>query len=260
MTPVQPSHDDLVATLSAHGEALVAAVQAAPPDQPVACCPGWTTPDLAAHVTNVYRHKLPLLLGHLDRAPDPGEWIRARPDDPGLVPELAAAHAELVEALAAYRGEEPLWSWHPGGQTARFWSRRMAHETLIHRIDAEGLLGRSTPIPATLATDGIDELVEVFLGRPAPHRIPEEVPTRPAEPPELVALVAADTHRSWQLRLAPDAGGAQPPGERPADLTITGPADPLLRYVWGRSGLDELTVDGPEDLEQQFRSYCAART
>ena len=46
----------------------------------------------------------------------------------------------------------------------RFWIRRMAQETVIHRVDAELALGEPfAPIPDDLALDGIDEVLERFL-------------------------------------------------------------------------------------------------
>ena len=40
---------------------------------------------------------------------------------------------------------------------ASFWARRMAHETAVHRADAEIAVGRAPVIDTAIAVDGIDE-------------------------------------------------------------------------------------------------------
>ena len=39
----------------------------------------------------------------------------------------------------------------------------MAHETAVHRVDAELARGASTPVDAGLAMDGVDELLHIML-------------------------------------------------------------------------------------------------
>ena len=48
-------------------------------------------------------------------------------------------------------------------KTAGFVLRRMAHETAVHRLDAERAAGREHTIDADLASDGIDEFLFEFL-------------------------------------------------------------------------------------------------
>ena len=60
-----------------------------------------------------------------------------------------------------------------------FWFRRMAHETVIHRVDAELAAGLPTAhVPDDLAIDGIDEVSRFFEGVDDPseavHRINTE--------------------------------------------------------------------------------------
>ena len=54
-----------------------------------------------------------------------------------------------------------------GPTTAAFWFRRQAHETAVHRWDAQRAATPSSvdPIDATLAADGVDEWLEVFVPR-----------------------------------------------------------------------------------------------
>jgi hypothetical protein len=48
-------------------------------------------------------------------------------------------------------------------QTVGFWARRMALETVVHRVDAEQARGAVAPVDAALATDGIDEILVIML-------------------------------------------------------------------------------------------------
>lgn len=111
---------------------------------------------------------------------------------------------------------------HGGPVTVEDWTRRLAHEFAIHRLDAESAL--LTP-PVTryrteFAEDGIDE----FLAFLTPRR---------AKPSgrEGIVQVSTDT-RTWTVLLRAD----QPPtlGEGVPDLTLAGPADDVYRALWGR--------------------------
>ncbi|MDQ1400699.1 MAG: hypothetical protein QOK20_2631 [Acidimicrobiaceae bacterium] len=68
---------------------------------------------------------------------------------------------KLLETLRATDPDEPVWNWFDRAPApARFWFRRMAHETAVHRWDGEAGAGEPGPIAPDLAVDGIDE----FLG------------------------------------------------------------------------------------------------
>jgi hypothetical protein len=52
-----------------------------------------------------------------------------------------------------------VWAWGPD-QHARFWSRRMLYETVVHHSDAELALGREPVIDRAVAVAGVDEFLE----------------------------------------------------------------------------------------------------
>ena len=126
----------------------------------VPSCPGWTVADLVRHVAEVYLHKVTLMR----TGEEPREW-----PPPSLAAE--APLAALGRAYGALRAEfrtrgpgQPAPTWYDPDQTVAFWIRRMALETVIHRIDAELAAGLPvTPVPDDLAADGVDEVLKRML-------------------------------------------------------------------------------------------------
>ena len=128
---------------------------------PVPTCPGWTMGDLVFHVAEVYLHKVTVMRT--------GEWPKQWPP-PGAehaakLPLLGRAYGELIAEFSARRPTDPTPTWYDPDQTVAFWIRRMAQETVMHRIDAELAAGLPvTPVPDDLALDGVDEVLKRFLG------------------------------------------------------------------------------------------------
>ena len=84
----------------------------------------------------------------------------AIPDDPAGLPDwLEGSAAELVATLAGADPDAECWTW-TADHHVRFWSRRMAHETAVHRWDGQGASGSPEPFDGALAVDGIDEHLE----------------------------------------------------------------------------------------------------
>ena len=77
------------------------------------------------------------------------------------------------------------------------WARRQAHETAIHRVDAQ--LAAGIPVTAcapAFAADGIDELLVLF--------VPRRGAKLRADPPATLAVGCTDVDASWLLRLDAD--------------------------------------------------------
>src|SRR6201999_3325814 len=71
---------------------------------------------------------------------------------------LDRSYEELTAQFAARDPRSPAATWYEPEQTVGFWIRRMAQETVMHRIDAElAVDGTVSAIPEELAVDGIDE-------------------------------------------------------------------------------------------------------
>jgi uncharacterized protein (TIGR03083 family) len=203
------------------------------PAAPVPSCPEWTVEDLTRHVGMVYLHKVASMraAGTLP----PGEEMEWPP--PGLEEEatldlLDRGYAELTAEFAARKPDEPAASWYEPDRSVAFWIRRMAQETVIHRVDAELALREPfAEIPEDLAVDGVDEILERFLAWPSRKWLDYFAADLPAEAERV--LVRTGEHR-WLLRMAPDGVWIEEPGAD-ADATISGDPVPLLLWLWRRS-------------------------
>src|ERR1700761_5538801 len=128
---------------------------------PVPTCPDWTVADLVRHLGQVYLHKVELMR----TGKQPESWPPAEFADTDPVQLLDRGYNALTREFSARQPADATMTWYGPEQTVGFWIRRMAQETLIHRIDAELACGMLvSPVPEDLSIDGIDELLTIFLG------------------------------------------------------------------------------------------------
>jgi uncharacterized protein (TIGR03083 family) len=109
----------------------------ADPATPVPTCPGWTIAGLARHhgtthrwVEHIVRNRVRERLWSRDLPIEPPE------DDADCAAWVADGAERLIATLRAAGPDDTAWTWVPDGH-ARFWSRRMAYEALVHRADVE---------------------------------------------------------------------------------------------------------------------------
>jgi hypothetical protein len=150
-----------------------------------------------------------------------------------------------------------VWTW-AADHTAGFVLRRQAHEALIHRLDAELVVGEVTSLDPALAADGVDEALCVMYGTaPAWGSLaPQGTPGR---------VIATDVGRAWQVGFgrftgtSPDTGNVYDEDmltmpsttDLPAAFTLEGTAADLDRWLWGRGDLRVLQTSGdPVALER----------
>jgi len=227
----------------AHLEAEVARMLAAAADvldEPVAACPGWSVADLLAHQSGIYRFVSAQL-----RAEPGSETARFDPPDPGEPLEVLRATAdEVIDALRVTDPTEhrPNWADAP---TAAFWFRRMAQETLVHRLDVELAAGGAGPVDVALALDGIDELGDTFLAHAERRRITGSS--------ETVHLHATDEGLpegagEWTYTFH-ERGVDVAHGHAKGDMAVRGPAAELLLFVWNRRPVQVECFGEPDPLE-----------
>ncbi len=219
---------------------FVEAVRKSGLDAPVPTCPDWTAADLARHQGRVFYWISTIVetkaQEYIDRTPFEDEAEGA--DDPLAFVERGAEHALAV--LGAADPETPVWNWIDGGPgPARFWFRRMAHETVVHRADAEaaatGRIGTSRVDPAELAADGIDEFLD-FL----------DMRSRGGRTPPLSGSYhfhTTDVPGEWVVVFDGDAVTIRREHAK-ADVAVRGPASDLELFLYSRRGSEGLDTFG----------------
>jgi uncharacterized protein (TIGR03083 family) len=179
------------------------------------------------------------------------EWFRGERLDAGAAPaglvELyEETTARLGAALWALEPAEPVSSWWKADQTAGFWQRRMAHETAVHRWDAQLAHGSPEPVDADLASDGIDENFEVMV--PSRRRWAEH-PRQGSG--ETYHFHRADGPGEWLVRFTPE-GPVVTREHAKGDAAVRGTASDLFLFLWRRLPADRLEVFGDPDLLPRY--------
>lgn len=209
----------------------------------VPTCPDWTVADLVRHVAAVYLHKVECM--RLGSHPDP--WPPPGLDDEEPVALLERAYAALASEFAAREPGSPAFTWYGPDQTVGFWIRRMAQETVIHRVDAElGAGVPHAPIPADLAHDGIDELLVAFVefgSRTWPDEYAEMLASADGR---AVRVETADA--AWLVRPTPEVVEVRVSDVDSADAVVRGEPTELLLWLWNRAGDESVSHSGDDDL------------
>jgi uncharacterized protein (TIGR03083 family) len=230
--------------LRREGELMAVAADRAGLAAAVPSCPAWQVKDLLRHTGYVHRWAARHITegaAEVIDGPSEAEILRGGAADEDLLGWFRAGHAALVETLASADPAVQCATFMPAPTPLAFWTRRQAHETAIHRADAElaagpadGPADGSAPrYPADFAADGIDELITGFGQR----RKYQPAPGPAAGGP--LRVVTADTGDAWSIatrqgclepRRETEADGAEPAG-----CTVSGPASSLYLYLWNRA-------------------------
>ena len=242
---------------------LAEAIRSADESDDVPSCPDWSVRDLAIHTGMVHRHKMETVRGRYVEAPPP--WKDA-PDEPvdDLAQWLEDGVAEMLEVFRDADLSLPIYTWCMHDHPAAWWVRRMAHETLIHRVDGELAVGAVSPLDPELCVDGVKEILEEMMtGAP-----PWATETPGDKVIELDLGVA-----SWKLATATFGGTSPWSGKTYESLDtfeivtdgkphVTITADPVTmnRWLWGRGDLPADSIDGDADLAAHVRRVAAEAT
>jgi uncharacterized protein (TIGR03083 family) len=237
-----PAYSELIAAVRREGAGILAAAQLGL-DAPVTTCPGWDVEALVRHVNRVYTTAGYVVSHRVTQRPE--EFPPVADGDP--VEVLDSLLDDLVTALREAEADTAMWSWSPDVEpTAAFWARRMAHETSVHRFDAQIAHAMPQPIDSELAADGLDEFLDVLTprlydrnGGTGPHGT--------------VQLLSTDD-MSWCLGLEPDSVERLDVVSEP-DASARGTSSTLLLAVYGRVPWMSLSIEGDIEL---LSSWSAA--
>jgi uncharacterized protein (TIGR03083 family) len=216
----------------------------------VPAAPGWDVTELLRHIGQIHARTTVILQTGTTERPSRRNGMLADPPDDGILDWYRATLDDLVGTLRSVEDpEQPAWSFSPDHQRAGFWPRRMAQETLIHRVDAQQAIGQPvTPIDPTLAADGIDEILNIFVPALGAGRSPGDGRS--------VHLHAHDTDGEWLARFNDGAVSVEQ-GHVKGNAAVRGPAGDLLLWLWGRQQLDALEVLGDRSAAEALRTVTA---
>jgi uncharacterized protein (TIGR03083 family) len=226
-------------------DVLRAAAVAAGADAPVPTCPGWTTQRLVQHVGRVLDRVIAVL-----RAPDPGNaparTEAASADFDTLLAGYDDSIATVLDVLASTDPATPVWHFSlTAPRTAAFWSRRLAHELTVHRLDAQAAAGTDSPVDPEFAADGVDEALTWLLPRNTDA-------WAVAQHSGTVLYHAADEGRAWTVRLVPgQLPQTTPDAAIEPDASVVGLADQVYRAAWGRPS--RAVISGETSLVEATR-------
>lgn len=233
--------------LEKEGQLLADAAERAGADAAVPTCPGWRTRDLVRHTGVVHRWAAAFVAdGHT--APRPmGEHPGL--DGPGLMAWYRDGHRRLVDTLAGAAPDVECFTFLPGPPSAlAFWARRQAHETTVHRFDAESARGGDpSPIATDFAVDGVDELLRGFHARPR-----SRVRTRA---PRVLRVRVTDADAVWTVRLSQEPPVTTRDAAGDAECELAGSAEQLYLALWNRMPVP--AVSGDPGLAALWRETSA---
>jgi uncharacterized protein (TIGR03083 family) len=249
--------------LRRQGELMASAAAASGLAAAVPSCPSWQVKDLLRHTGYVHRWAARHVAegpAEVIDGPSEAEILRGGAADDDLLDWFRAGHVALIETLASADPAVECATFMAAPSPLAFWTRRQAHETAIHRADAELSAGAPPEYPAGFAADGIDELIMGFG-----QRRKYQPQASPAAGGGLLRVVAADTGDAWSIaarqgRLQPSRETeAGPAGD--AGCTVEGPASGLYLFLWNRAGpaAAGVTVTGDPSLLASWQASVKVR-
>jgi uncharacterized protein (TIGR03083 family) len=210
-------------------------------DEKVPSCPDWTLADLMQHTGSVHRFWAEIVAV---RATHPSEIERHPVPDSNLGPWLIEGAAYLRSVLEGVDPQTPIYSW-SAVKRVEFVPRRMAHETAVHRWDAQATVGEPDPIDPELAMDGVDEFFQI-------HMPAEEEAL--AGSGETIHLHQTDGDGEWVITLGSERAEVHR-GHMKADVAVRATGSDLVLMLWRRVDPGQLEVLGDKAVLGKFLTW-----
>ena len=237
---------DYIDSITADSETFISTAAALGRTNPVAVCGDWLVEDLVKHQVFVWGFAAANVAAGTGEKTPP-----ASPQPPEEADKFfewaASVRTSMIEALSAADPDAAAWSFAPPFQTAGFWQRRIAHESMIHRWDMQSAAMSIDPLFPIRASDAIDEYTTVGLqyssGRP-----------NRTYPSTSLHIHCTDTDGEWVL-VGNDGPEVTVTREHAkGDAAVRGQAEELLLWLWGRPG--EVEILGDESVATTWRELA----
>ncbi len=240
------------------GKLFAAAAELGGFDVAISTCPDWKMRDLVRHLSEIHMwaaahvaqpHFKPWIDDLSELAAFWPKLAVFWPEDDGLMDQYLATNANLVHSLESAPLDLDTFTFLPAPSPLAMWARRQAHETAVHRFDAENAVGVVSGFDPAFAADGIDELLAAFAPRKRDF---------PLEVNKVMHVHAVDTDDHWLMTLGPD-GIETSRDAGHADVTLSGPASDLYLVLWNRAPDDAVTVRGDRELLEKWHGNHRVR-
>lgn len=192
----------------------------------------WKVRDVVAHLGGVHRWATRIVN---TRSMDGPSFTKSKLTGTELCDWFDAGVEDLLAALNTNKADDQCPNFNPGSpNTVAWWSRRLTHETTVHRWDVERALGCTSKIDPVVAADGIGEYLDVFVRTRGKQTLIAPL-----------ALVTTQPSRAWTLSPATRPGRVDIVEGRAAEATaqVVGRPETLLLVLWGRLGFSEAHVE-----------------
>jgi uncharacterized protein (TIGR03083 family) len=228
-------------------------------DADVPTCPGWNMRDLVRHLIEIHLWAA----AHVAQPHHDKPWVDDLdeltafwpdlavfwPDDNELIKSYLDTNANLVDALESAPLDVESFTFLPAPSPLAMWARRQAHETAIHRFDAQSATDAGSGFDPVFASDGIDEILVGFAPRRAEF---------PVESARTMVVHAKDTDDRWHVTMGPE-GITSFRGDGPADVTLTGDASDLYLVLWNRVEDSSIAITGDSELLDKWHENMTVR-
>ena len=241
------SKAEYIEATSREGDAVASLISTESLTAAVPGCPGWDLERLVGHMGRLY-FAVAEQIRRRATSRIPKEEVPQPPAGAAISGWFRESLAGLLEQLESLEPDEEIWTW-TSDQSGGFYHRRMAHETAIHRWDAQSALGVPEGLDSDFAADGVDEMLYVV--------IPMMQKLRNAPRPEgSLHLHRTDGEGEWLCWMQDGRLCVKSEHVR-ADAAVRGSAEQLILALWERIGLDELAVFGDRAVAEAWMAVSS---
>lgn len=244
-----------------HTRRLADAATAAGPAAPVPTAPGWTISDLVEHLGQTQNWVAEIIERRITDPTRLPMEMAALPAEPGEWPAWLSASARRVTAACSDDAmDAPVFNAAADDRTGtRFWLAGSLNEAVVHGFDGANAAAHPYDIDPDIAAALITNHLKMLTSPTWAMQRPESAEAIKGTG-QTLRFKATDTKGdpgTWHVERRPD-GATWHQGTEDADVTLTGPAAPLLLTLTRRIPLSgSLKVDGDAALAQNWLAGTA---